>query len=370
MKIFAFGASILTSYWNGAATYYRGNYKYLARRGHDVTFASPDAFDRRKHHDEGDFSFVRAMYYQPGAGIDAVLAMAADADVVVKHSGLGIDDTVLERRILELQPHSVVVFWDVDAPATLARIGSDENDPFHQDVPRYDAILSYGGGPKARGGYLAAGARAYYNIYNGLDPETHHPVPPDPALACDVAFLGNRLPDREARVEELFFRAASLAPDKQFLLGGEGWGDKQMPPNVRYVGHVSTDDHNRFNCSAGMVMNINRASMADFGFSPPTRVFEVSGAGTCMLCDDWPGIDDCFQPETEILVIRTAEDVVEALKRHDSIARRRIGEAFHKRGLKDHTYEQRARQAEAAFLDCIARGPSPAHTAEPLLETA
>jgi spore maturation protein CgeB len=370
VKIFAFGASILTSYWNGAATYYRGNYKYLARSGHEITFASPDAFGRREHHDDGDFSFVDAMYYEPTKGVDSMLELASGADVIVKHSGLGVDDALLESRVLELLPTSVVVFWDVDAPATLGRISADPADPFHDDVPRYDAILSYGGGPKARNGYMAAGARAYYNIYNGLDPETHHPVPPDPSLACDVAFLGNRLPDRDARVEELFLRAAELAPDKQFLLGGEGWGDKQMPPNVRYIGHVSTDDHNRFNCSAGMVMNINRSSMADFGFSPPTRVFEVSGAGTCMLCDDWPGIDDCFEPDSEILVIRTASDVVEALKRHDADARRRIGNAFHQRGLRDHTYEQRALQAENAFLDCMARRTSlDDRGVEPVLET-
>ena len=83
-----------------------------------------------------------------------------------------------------------------------------------------------------------------------------------------------------------------------------------MPANVRWIGHVPTGDHNRVNCSASMVMNINRSSMADFGFSPPTRVFEVAGAGTCLLCDDWPGIDDCFEPEREIIVIRSAEDVV------------------------------------------------------------
>ena len=257
MKIFAFGASILTSYWNGAATYYRGCYKYLARQGHQITFVSPDAFDRKQHHDEGDFSFVDAFYYPPTPeGIDAMLKLAQSADVVVKHSGLGVGDALLERRVLELQPQAVVVFWDVDAPATLARMVADPADPFHADVPRYDAILTYGGGPKARAGYVGAGARAYYSIYNGLDPETHHPVPADPTLACDVAFLGNRLPDREARVEELFLRAAELAPDKQFLLGGEGWGDKSMPPNVRYLGHVSTDAHNRFNCSAGMVLNV------------------------------------------------------------------------------------------------------------------
>ena len=216
------------------------------------------------------------------------------------------------------------------------------------------------GGPKARDGYVGAGARAYYSIYNGLDPETHYPVPPDPSLECDVAFLGNRLPDREARVEELFLRAAELAPDRQFLLGGEGWGDKRMPANVRYLGHVSTTDHNRFNCSAGMVLNVNRASMADFGFSPPTRVFEVSGAGTCMLCDDWPGLDDTFEPGKEILVVRNAEDVVAALQQYDDAARRQIGAAFHARGLRDHTYAQRAAQAHAAFTECIARKQVPA----------
>jgi spore maturation protein CgeB len=355
VKIFAFGASILTSYWNGAATYYRGIYKYLARRGHQITFASPDAFGRQQHLDEGDFSYVSAVVYQPTQDIDAMLALAADADVVIKHSGLGVDDDLLEHRVLELQPRSVVVFWDVDAPATLGRMQRNGRDPFHAAVPRYDAMLTYGGGPKARQGYLDAGARVYYSIYNGLDPETHHPVPPDASLACDVAFLGNRLPDREARVEELFLRAAELAPDYKFLLGGEGWGDKPMPPNVRWIGHVSTEDHNRLNCSAGMVMNINRASMADFGFSPPTRVFEVSGSGTCMLCDDWPGIDDCFEPNKEILVIRNAEDVVEALKKYGSEARRQIGDAFHARGLRDHTYAQRALQAESAFLECLSR---------------
>ncbi len=128
-----------------------------------------------------------------------------------------------------------------------------------------------------------------------------------------------------------------------------------MPPNVRYIGHVPTAGHNRVNCSAGMVLNINRTSMADFGFSPPTRVFEVAGAGTCMLCDDWPGLSDCFLPESEILIVRNAEDVVQALHTHDSVARKQIGAAFRARGLRDHTYAQRAVQADYAFRDCLAR---------------
>lgn len=354
MKIFAFGSSIVSSYWNGAATYYRGCYKYLARLGHQITFAEPDAYGRQQHRDSDNFSYVESLVYQPGTDIDDMLSRASGCDVIVKHSGIGVDDETLERRILELQDKSAITFWDVDAPATIARMNADPDDPFRTFMPQYDAVLTYGGGPWCREQYLALGARAYYSMYNGLDPETHFPVAPDPALTCDVAFLGNRLPDREARVEELFLRAAELAPQNTFLLGGEGWGDKSMPSNVRYIGHVPTANHNRVNCSAGMVLNINRASMAQSGFSPPTRVFEVAGAGTCMLCDDWPGIDDCFQPDEEILVIRSAHDVVAALQTHDDAARRRIGRAFHERALRDHTYAQRALQAEQAFQYCLA----------------
>lgn len=361
MKIFAFGSSIVSSYWNGAATYYRGCYKYLARLGYDITFAEPDAYDRQQHRDSDDFSYVHSLVYQPrerdgGRDLDRLLQQAATYDIVVKHSGIGCDDAELEARVPRECANTAMTFiWDVDAPATIHRMQANADDALALSTRLYDAILTYGGGPLARDGFRQFGAQAYYSMYNGLDPETHFPVAPDPTLACDIVFLGNRLPDREARVEELFLRAATLAPHAQFILGGEGWGDKQLPPNVRWLGHVPTADHNRVNGSASMVLNINRASMAEFGFSPPTRVFEVAGAGTCLLCDDWPGIGDCFEPEQEILVVKNAEDVVAALTRYDTSARQRIGAAFHARGLADHTYAQRAAQADYAFRQCRAR---------------
>lgn len=370
MKIFVFGSSIVSSYWNGAATYYRGIYKYLARRGHTITFAEPDAYGRQQRRDAGDYSFVRSLVYQPNVDVSRMLAIAADADVTIKHSGLGVDDALLERLVPELANRCAVFFWDVDAPATIGRLRADPADPFHGDIPRYDAILTYGGGPEARQGYLDLGARSYASVYNGLDPDTHHPVAADPNLACDVAFLGNRLPDREQRVCELFRRAAELAPDKTFLLGGEGWGDKEMPANVRWIGHVGTADHNRVNCSASMVMNINRSSMASFGFSPPTRIFEAAGAGACLLCDVWPGIEECFTPGEELMVVREAEDVVRALRESDVASRQKMGAAFRGRALRDHTYAQRAAQAEAIFEDCLRRRQTCASDAECIEEPA
>ncbi|AXC14609.1 hypothetical protein ACPOL_5361 [Acidisarcina polymorpha] len=363
MRIFSFGSSIVSSYWNGAATYYRGCYKYLARLGHEIIFAEPDAYGRQQHRDSEDFSYVESLVYQPGEGLDSMLEQASSADVVIKHSGLGVDDEALERRVLELAAGSAIVFWDVDAPATIARMHLNPHDLFRSVLPHYDAVFTYGGGPWVKEQYLRLGAKAYYTMYNGLDPDTHYRVPPDPSLACDVAFLGNRLPDREARVDELFLRAAELYPEGTFLLGGEGWADKRLPSNVRWIGHVPTGDHNRVNCSAGMVMNINRASMADSGFSPPTRIFEVAGTGSCLLCDDWPGIADCFEPDEELLVVKTAEDVIAALTKYDDAGRRKIGAAFQRRALRDHTYAQRAAQAEIAFQECIAaRSPTLAHS--------
>jgi spore maturation protein CgeB len=41
-----FGSSLVSSYWNGAATYYRGLIRALAARGHRVTFCEPDAYGR------------------------------------------------------------------------------------------------------------------------------------------------------------------------------------------------------------------------------------------------------------------------------------------------------------------------------------
>ena len=44
MKVFVFGSSLVSSYWNGAATYYRGIYKNLAALGCQVTFAEPVSY--------------------------------------------------------------------------------------------------------------------------------------------------------------------------------------------------------------------------------------------------------------------------------------------------------------------------------------
>jgi spore maturation protein CgeB len=185
--------------------------------------------------------------------------------------------------------------------------------------------------------YHNLGARNCHPIYNALDPDTHHAELPDPSFGCDLVFVGNRLPDRERRVEDFFLRAAELAPEMSFILGGEGWDGKHLPPNVRWIGHVGTGSHNRINASARMVLNINRDSMADVGFSPPTRVFEAAGAGACLITDKWRGIEMFFDPGREILVAENAEEIVTLLRSKSTAEARAIGNAMLARALSEHT---------------------------------
>ena len=347
MKIFVFGSSLTSSYWNGAATYYRGIYKNLNALNHQITFAEPDIYDRQKNRDTGSIHYAEVLVYETPTDLEHLLATACEADLVIKHSGVGADDELLEREVLVCRSRRTkVAFWDVDAPATLARVETDASDPFRALIPQYDMIFTYGGGPPVVEHYCRLGAKQCHPIYNALDPETHFPVVPDSGLECDLAFVGHRLPDRERRVENFFLRAAVLAPELRFVLGGEGWGGKALPANVKWIGHVGTADHNRVNCSARMVLNVNRESMADVGFSPPTRIFEAAGAGACVITDEWAGIDTFFRPGTEILVASSAEQIVHWLRSVDGSRERKIGEAMLARALRDHTYSLRARQVD------------------------
>lgn len=354
MKIFVFGSSITSCYWNGAATYYRGIYKNLAALGHEITFAEPDVYGRQQHRDSADTSYVRSLIYQSPAGTADVLRAAAGSDLVIKHSGVGAEDEFLEAEVLKLRSDKTrVAFWDVDAPATLARVEQNPADPLRALIPQYDHIFTYGGGDPVVQHYLRLGARECHPIYNALDPESHHPALAADRFRCDLAFVGNRLPDREARVEHFFLRAAELAPEMKFLLGGEGWGSKHLPTNVTYIGHVPTGDHNAVNCSARIVLNINRESMADVGFSPPTRVFEAAGAGACLITDHWNGIEQFFEIGKEILVADSPEDVVRYLRTTSATQAANIGTAMRERALRDHTYELRAQQVHQLLQPAV-----------------
>lgn len=344
MKICFFGSSLVSSYWNGAATYYRGILKALADLGHEIIFYEPDAFERQSHRDIPDPDWARVVVYPATSdGWQIALEDAAKhADLLVKASGVGVFDRELESAIVDVPSFARRIYWDVDAPATLDEMAKHPTHHLRAEIPRYDMVFTYGGGDPVVSAYRKVGARDCIPIYNALDPAHHFPVAPDAAYACDLGFLGNRLPDRETRVENFFLDAAKHLPSKSFVLGGSGWDTKQLPSNVRPIGHVGTEKHNAFFGSGLATLNINRDSMARYGFSPPTRVFEAVGCGACLITDQWDGIDFFLEPNREILVASSGEEVAQHLDALTPVRARAIAERARARILAHHTYAQRA----------------------------
>lgn len=280
----------------------------------------------------------------------AVIAEAARADVVVKASGVGVfDDELLEGVMAASRPGAIRIFWDVDAPATLAELRQNPDHPLHRAMPSLDLVFTYGGGPPVVQAYEGFGARRCIPIYNALDPATHHPVPADPQFQADLSFLGNRLPDRETRVEQFFLEPAGRLPGRQFMIGGNGWETKAMPPNVRHIGHVYTHQHNAFNTSPLAVLNIARDSMAMTGYSPATRVFEAAGAGACLITDAWIGLELFLKEGEEVLVARDGQDVAEHVEALTPQRAKSIGEAARARIMSEHTYTRRGAEVDAVL---------------------
>ena len=97
LTIAFFGSSLVSSYWNGAATYYRGIIRALHARGHDITFYEPDAYDRQAHRDLPGPPWARVVVYS-GADVSKARAIEnmvkqtvetfGSVDIMVNNAGI------------------------------------------------------------------------------------------------------------------------------------------------------------------------------------------------------------------------------------------------------------------------------------------
>ena len=87
--------------------------------------------------------------------------------------------------------------------------------------------------------------------------------------------------------------------------------------------------------------------MARSGYCPSGRFFEASACGTPLLTDEWEGMNSFFDAREELLVVRSTDDVVQALQLPDAELARMAARA-RERTLDQHTGRQRAQQLLAA----------------------
>jgi len=77
-----------------------------------------------------------------------------------------------------------------------------------------------------------------------------------------------------------------------------------------------------FYAAQRFTLNVTRAEMARAGWSPSVRLFEAAACGTPVISDPWPGLDDLFEPGTEVLIARSTADVLACLRAGGAAARR------------------------------------------------
>jgi spore maturation protein CgeB len=356
MKIVVFGLTISSAWGNGHATLWRGLCRALHAAGHEVVFFERDAPYYAGHRDMHGADWCRLRLYGDWNDVSAAARRElSDADVGIVTSycpdGRDASRLVCDSRVLRK------VYYDLDSPVTLERLARGERIPYlpEEGLHAFDLVLSYAGGAAIDGLKQRTGARRVAALYGSVDPAVHRTVPPVARCSNDLSYLGTYSADRQDALEALFIVPARAREDRRFAVAGSQYPDDfPWTGNMFYFWHMPPPDHPAFFCSSRLTLNVTRAPMAAIGYCPSGRLFEATACGTAVISDWWSGLDEFFEPGSEVLVARRSADVLTALDLSDR-ERLRMAEAGRARTLACHTAAARAgelvRMLEPGWLE-------------------
>jgi spore maturation protein CgeB len=162
----------------------------------------------------------------------------------------------------------------------------------------------------------------------------------------DLTYMGTYSVDRQRVLEEFLLRVARDMPGRRFLVAGPQYPDHiDWPRNVERREHISPQDHAEFYLRSRFTLNVTRADMKSFGFSPSVRLFEAAAAGAPIISDRWTGIETVFQPPKEICLASSCEDIIGHLSLTEP-ERIDIAFAARQRFEQDHSPLRRAEDLE------------------------
>jgi spore maturation protein CgeB len=355
MDFVILGLSITSSWGNGHATTYRALVRELNRRGHRILFLERDVPWYAQNRDLARPTFCTVALYSTLAELKRKFARRVrDADCVIVGSfvprGASAGEWVIETA------GGVTAFYDIDTPVTLSALENGGIDYLRASlIPRYQLYLSFTGGPtlqKLERRYGSPCARA---LYCAFDPGTYFPVRKQ--RRWDLGYMGTYSADRQPALEKLLIQPARKRPELRFVVAGAQFPpDIEWPSNVERLEHVAPHDHRAFYNRQRFTLNLTRRPMLRAGYSPSVRLFEAAGCATPVVSDAWPGISQFFTPGEEIVIARSAADVLNALSLPGE-ARVAIGRRARARALKQHTAAVRAAELEALIAEVRASRP-------------
>lgn len=349
LKIVIFGLTISSSWGNGHATPYRAIVRALHRRGHQVSFYEKDQDYYARRRDFDSAPYCKLVLYPAWDSVRGkALKDAADADAVIAGSycpeGARINDELLPL------PQPLRVFYDLDAPITLQKLGGPGVDYLRREqMPEFDLYLSFTGGSILEELERKFRVRMARPLFGCVDPDAHGRVPQRHHYRCLLSYMGTYAADRQQKVEKMFVSPARERPHGRFVLAGSLYpGGGNWPANVSRFEHVPPRDHPALFSSSRLTLNVTRDGMARFGYCPSGRFFEAAACGTPIVSDWWEGLDRFFIPGEELFAVRDTEDVLHALDAPDEELHR-ISKRARERTLAEYTGDRRAEELLAYF---------------------
>jgi spore maturation protein CgeB len=345
MKLVVLGLSLSSSWGNGHATTYRALLDAFAARGHKVLFLERDVPWYAAHRDLAEPDFCDLAYYRDLAGLERWREEIAGADAVM--IGSYVPEGIALGRWVQCHASGTVCFYDIDTPVSLAALADGICEYVSPELIRgYDIYFSFTGGPTLTRLERQFGAPRARTLYCSVDTARYQPL--DLPKRWDLSYLGTYSPDRQATLERLLIEPARARPDLRFVVAGPQYpASIAWPENVERIEHLAPAEHPAFYSASRFTLNVTRADMIAAGWSPSVRLFEAGACATAIISDRWPGIEDVFAPDREILIAGRSEDVIAALY----LPTERIGAAARAAVLARHTAECRAQQFEADLLE-------------------
>jgi spore maturation protein CgeB len=343
------GLAITSSWGNGHAVTYRSLLRGLHQRGHRILFLERDQPWYAPHRDAPQLECCDTQLYADVHDLRERFAeRVRTADAVIVGSfvaeGREVCDWVLE------QARGVRAFYDIDTPVTLSALRSDTCEYLRADqIPQFDLMLSFTGGPTLQRLEAAFGARRARPLYCSVNVEQYSPqlVPKSFALG----YMGTYSHDRQGPLERLLNDTARRLPRSRFIVAGAQYPSHlHWPANVERTDHLPPHEHAAFYGRQQFTLNLTRADMRKAGYSPSVRLFEAAACGTPIISDPSPGLDEIFVPGAEILLARDSDEVVGYLEHLSAAAQRRIAAAARERVLGAHSSAHRAAELERYLL--------------------
>lgn len=350
MKIVICGLSITSSWGNGHATTFRALARAIRARGHEITFFERDLEWYASNRDMPEPPFCRVHIYEQWDDVVKLLRRELSAADVAMVGSFFPDGIKAADEILASNA-AVKTFYDIDTPITVSKLrGGDTEYLRRGQIPGFDVYFSFTGGPMLREIESRFGAPHAVPLYCSFDPDRYRSFEADPRYRCDLSYMGTYASDRQAKLDELFSKPAAALPQKEFVLAGPQYSSSLIwPKNVRRIIHLEPEFHPYFYSSSLFTLNLTRQEMVEAGYSPSVRLFEAAGCGSTIISDEWPGLETFFEPNQEILLARSSNDVTPFLKGMTEHEVRKIGRRAQERVLAEHSAQRRAAQFEEAI---------------------